>query len=37
VDQGVYYSLDAAGLSLADLLAVAASLEPYAEPQGNAP
>ncbi len=37
VDQGVYYSLDAAGLSLADLLAAAASLEPYAQPQGNAP
>jgi hypothetical protein len=37
VDQGVYYSLDAAGLSLADLLAVAALLEPYAEPPGNAP
>jgi outer membrane lipoprotein-sorting protein len=30
VEQGVYLSLDAAGLSLADLLAVAASLEPSA-------
>ena len=30
VDQGVYFSLDAAGMSLATLLAVAASLEPYA-------
>jgi outer membrane lipoprotein-sorting protein len=30
VEQGVYLSLDAGGLSLADLLAVAASLEPSA-------
>lgn len=29
VDQGVYFSLDAAGLSLPDLLAVGDSLEPY--------
>jgi outer membrane lipoprotein-sorting protein len=31
VDQGVYLSLDAGGLSLADLLTVAASLEPSAQ------
>jgi len=32
VEGGVYYSLDAAGLELADLLAVAESLEVYAAP-----
>jgi hypothetical protein len=30
VEQGVYLSLDAGGVSLVDLLAVAASLEPSA-------
>jgi hypothetical protein len=47
VEDGVYYSLDAAGLTLADLLAAAVSLQPYAGPavspsppampEGNAP
>jgi hypothetical protein len=34
VEQGVYLSLDAAGLTLADLLAVANSLQPA---EGGAP
>jgi hypothetical protein len=34
VEQGVYLSLDAGGLPLADLLAVAVSLEPS---EGGAP
>jgi hypothetical protein len=37
VEHGVYYSLDASGLGLEDLLAVAASLAPLPMVAGDAP